>query len=126
VSSAGHMTGVIMRPDPSVEIEVAKEKAVRRQRHAARMAEIERLDGELLDIYLEQRVLYRQLVREGQHRRVPPPEKPKYRTARRQARSSSGPDLTRSQVRAKPQTDDERMPTVRIFRSGSGEILRVR
>jgi uncharacterized protein len=51
-------------------------------RHAARMAENERLNGELLDIYLEQRVLYRQLVAEAGHRGVRPPAKPGYLSRR--------------------------------------------
>jgi len=48
---------------------------------AERMAEFERLSLIELDLYLEQRVLYRQLVAEGGQRGVRPPAKPRFRQA---------------------------------------------
>ena len=97
-------SGIIRRP--FVDVEFAGERAAQRQRHAERLAELERLDVELdridLEIYLEQRSLYRGAVREGRHAGMRPPENPKYRTDSRK-RQASAPA---TEARSRPSSPD--------------------
>ena len=97
---------------------------------AERMAEIERLSLIELDLYLEQRVLYRRLVAKGAHRGVPPPAKPRYRQVLVAARAATeASPLSLPESYADPQFrhwQAEAQARGRIARRGTGQVTAVR
>ncbi len=74
------MPAVIARP--RFDAEAYAEREAGRKVRSTRVAEVERLmrhaDALSLDIYLEERAAYRQLVARCAHRGVPMPRKPKF------------------------------------------------
>ena len=94
------------------------------------MAEFERLSLIELDLYLEQRVLYRRLVREGRHRGVPPPAKPRFRRVLVAARAATeASPLSLPERYADPQFRQWQAAAQargRIARRGTGQVTEVR
>jgi len=101
--------GLITRPD-TLDVPAALEdrRRVRSALATERVAELKELVFRELDLYLEQRLLYKQLIREGRHRGVEPPRRSKFMGA-------NAPSL-----RAKPtHTEAPSDPTICRPRTGS-------
>ena len=88
---------------PQFDAEAYAEREAGRQVRSNRVAEVERLmrhaDALSLDIYLEERAAYRELVARCAHRGVPMPRKPKfYDVGKREAE----PPVSRAATPADP------------------------
>jgi hypothetical protein len=121
-----------MRPGyDAEEFDLHAEHAARRQAAVERAAAIEKLaiehDRLTLEIFLEERAAYRQLVRTCSHRGVRAPVAPRYYgdAHRRTKASASTPTREAGRRSAARVVEKPGLHVRRIIRPGSGQVLGV-